>query len=718
MKNIFSFFLLLMVGLFYAQVKKDLIIHPDAKVGLSLSGGGAKGFAHIGTLKVLDSLGVKVDYISGTSMGAIVGGLYAAGFTGKEIEKIVLDTDFYAVLANEKNRQESSFFTKKTDKYLLDIPIKNGKINLVPKSISKGQKNIYMLKELFKNVAHIDDFSQLPIPFICTGTNLESGKLKIFDKGDLVKSIMASSAYPSLIDPVKIGDSLYIDGAMTINYPSELLKDKNMDIVIGVDLSQGLSKRENLTSAFGILDQVIDFNIQKETQRQYQFTDINIHPNLEGLGATSYGDKKKILDLGYQEALKYVDVLSQLPKRENQLLRAPSNPIFSNVYKIDEITVENNNIFDVNYVQGKMRLKVPSLQTYGSINKMIDKLYATNNYNLISYDLIRENNKTKLNIIVNEEESRYYLKFGLHYDEVMKTGLLLNATIKRLLFKNSTVSLDVVVGDKPRYYFNYSMDNGYIPGIGVFASGMRLDLKNEQEYIHESWNWFRNEAFIQSIWRDKYAIGGGISHDYFSSNSVHPTNATENFINPFIFAKSDTQDDKNFPTRGFFIDTEVKVLDLYNKEIQKKAIQAKVNMHINFPISQAFTYRLNLYGGISIGDYIPYYYQFRPGGIFEQPLGNFIKFKGYHFGDLSANNILIASNDLQLNFKKNYYLVGHLNFANLFNDTQTDDILKISNSSAGITAGYKSPFGQIKVNYSKALEGRKGIFSVILGHWF
>jgi NTE family protein len=171
MKKIISVFFVLCFILSFSQVKENLVIPKNPKIGLSLAGGGAKGFAHVGVLKILDSLGVKVDYISGTSMGAIVGGLYASGYTGKDIEKIVMETDFYNLLSNSDNRAESSFFNKSVDKYLLKVPIKNGKVTL-PSSISSGQKNIYLLKELFKNVSNIQDFSKLPIPFLC----IASGK--------------------------------------------------------------------------------------------------------------------------------------------------------------------------------------------------------------------------------------------------------------------------------------------------------------------------------------------------------------------------------------------------------------------------------------------------------------------------------------------------------------------------------------------------------------
>ncbi|KPE50551.1 patatin-like phospholipase family protein [Chryseobacterium indologenes] len=716
-KLLFLFFIfpLLMIQ---SQVKKDLVIPKNPRIGLSLAGGGAKGFSHVGVLKVLDSLGVKVDYIAGTSMGAIVGGLYASGYSGKEIEKIVMDTDFYSLIMDPKSRQESSFFNKSVDKYLLSIPLKNGKISL-PSSISTGQRNVYLLKELFKNVSNIDDFSKLPIPFMCVATNLESGNMQIFEKGDLVQSIMASSAFPSLMDPVKIGDSIYIDGAMTVNYPSKPLKDKGIDIVIGVDLNQDLSKREDLNNIISILNQVIDFGIKRDTRRQYKYTDINIKPDLKGMSATSYDDKKKILDSGYAEGMKYTSILDQLPKRQFDRLRQRINPIYSNVYKIDSIALEGGRIYGKNYVLGKMGLRLPSLQTYGSINKKIDRLVATNNYKFINYDIISENDASYLKLYVTEDEARHFLKVGLHYDEIFKTGLLLNYSAKRLLTKNSNLSLDVVVGDKPRYYLNYFIDNGYIPGFGIYSSGMTIDLKNVDNNVVDKWEWFRNEAFIQSVWKDKFAIGGGISHDYFGAEINGLNKRYMRFLNPYVFLKSDTQNDKDFPSRGIYINTEGKVVDLLKSEVEKRIIQIKADIRLNIPLSKQFSYRLNLYGGITIGESLPEFYQYRLGGIFEQNLVNFKSFGGFYFGQLNANNVILVSNDLQFKFNKNYFLSGNFSFANLSDDISFEEAAKVNFSSVGLTAGYKSPFGQIKINFSHSLKNnQKGIFSVILGHWF
>ncbi|NMR33534.1 patatin [Chryseobacterium aquaticum] len=718
MKKILVLLFAFQILFIQSQVKKGLVIPKNPKIGLSLAGGGAKGFAHVGVLKVLDSLGVKVDYIAGTSMGSIIGGLYASGYTGKDIEKIVMDTDFYSLIRDPKSRTESTFFNKSVDKYLLSIPLKNGKINL-PSSISSGQKNVYLLKELFKNVSTIEDFSKLPIPFMCVATNLESGNMQIFEKGDLVQSIMASSAFPSLMDPVKIGDSIYIDGAMTVNYPSKPLKDKGIDIVIGVDLNQDLSKREDLNNIISILNQVIDFGIQKDTKRQYKFTDINIKPNLKGMTATSYDDKKKILDSGFVEGLKYTDLLDQLPKRSFDRLRQPVNPIYSNVYKIDSIAIEGGRIYGKNYVLGKMGLRLPSMQTYGSINKGVDKLVATNNYSFINYDIITENNINYLKLYVTEDNARHFLKFGLHYDEIFKTGLLLNYSAKRLLFKNSNLSLDVIVGDKPRYYLNYFVDNGYIPGFGLYSSGMSFDLKGNNNINIDKWTWLRNEVYIQSIWKDKYAVGTGLSHDYFEAEMNGTNKRYSRFLNPYVFLKSDTQDDKDFPRRGFYLNAEGKVIDLLKSEIDKRVVQVKADIRINIPISKQFSYHLNLYGGITIGENLPQYYQYRLGGIFEQNMVNFKTFNGFYFAQLNSNNVAAISNDIQFKFYKNFFLSGNFSFANLSNDISFEDTVKVNYSSLGIMAGYKSPFGQIKFNFSHSLrDNQKGIFSVILGHWF
>lgn len=715
-KKLFLIILILLFNFNFGQVKENLSIPKKPKIGLSLAGGGAKGFAHVGVLKIIDSLGVKIDYISGTSMGAIVGGLYASGYSANDIEKIVKDTDFYSLLNNEKTREDINFFDKTNDKYIVRVPIKNGKINFLPRSISSGQKNIFMLKDLFKNVSHIKDFSKLPIPFMCMGTNLETGELKIFEEGNLVKSIMASAAYPSLLDPVIIDNNIYIDGALTVNYPSKQLKDKGIDIVIGVDLNQGLKSRTELNSAIDILNQVIDFKIQEDTNKQYEYTDINIKPDLKNYSATSYDGKDSILIAGYKAGKEFILILNQLPKKEENTFKVKYLYSFSNVYKIDSVDILGNTIYNDNYVLGKMNLKLPSLHTYGSINKMIDRLYATDNYQLINYELDNDDSgKNYLRVQLNENKNKFYLKFGLHYDEIYKTGLLLNMTLKRPILNNSKISLDAIVGNNPRYYFNYFIDNGYLPSFGINSTGTTFDVRNRNNKNIEKWIWFRNEAFFQSTWNERYAIGFGLNHDYFE---IEQRNLIDNFINAYGFIKTDTRNNKYFPTKGIYFNYKLMLMDLFNEDIEDKIFQTKANFSFNIPINSHFTFRSNLFGGLTIGNVLPTYYQFRSGGIFEQDIINFNSFSGLYFGSLNSKHIFSASSEIQYNLKKKFYLTLHYDFLNNFEEIKLKNAFKIKHNTIGLQGGYDSPFGQIKLDYSYNFNLNKNIFSVILGHWF
>ena len=195
------------------------------KIGLVLSGGGAKGLAHIGVLKVIDSLGIKVDYISGTSMGAVVGGLYASGYNAHQLDSIFSSIDIDALLQDYTPRESKSFYEKRNDEiYALTLPFNNFKLGL-PSGLSKGLYNFNLISRLTKHVSHIRDFDELPIPFLCIATDLETGEQNSLDSGILAQAIIASGAIPSLYNPVEINGKSLIDGGVVNNYPVEELKN-------------------------------------------------------------------------------------------------------------------------------------------------------------------------------------------------------------------------------------------------------------------------------------------------------------------------------------------------------------------------------------------------------------------------------------------------------------------------------------------------------------
>ena len=252
----------------------------DVKVGLVLSGGGAKGMAHIGALKVIEELGVRIDYIGGTSTGAIVGGLYAVGYSAVQIDSIFKEINFSELIQDDLPRSTKTFFEKyESERYALTLPFQDFKISL-PSSISKGQNMYDLFSKLTLHVNDIEDFNELPIPFFCIATNIESGKETILNKGYLPRAVAASSALPTLFNPVKLGDSIFIDGGITNNYPIDRVRAMGADIIIGIDVQDSLKTRENLKSIIEIFGQINNYEIIELMKEKRNKTDIYIHPNI------------------------------------------------------------------------------------------------------------------------------------------------------------------------------------------------------------------------------------------------------------------------------------------------------------------------------------------------------------------------------------------------------------------------------------------------------
>ena len=312
----------------------------DVKVGLVLSGGGAKGMAHIGALKIIEETGVRIDYIGGTSTGAIIGGLYATGYSAIQIDSIFRAVNFSQLIQDEIPRSAKTFFEKnESERYAMNLPFQNFKISL-PTSISKGQNMYNLFSKLTSHVNDIDNFNDLPIPFLCIATNIESGKETILNKGYLPAAVAASSALPTLFNPVKIGDSIYVDGGVTNNYPIEKVRSMGADIVIGIDVQDTLKTRNNLKNAIEILGQVGNYSAIEAMLDKRNDTDIYIRPNITDFSVVSFNEKLEIMDAGTKEALSVKNQLIELASKQKPILRKKETINFSDSLLISGIQIE------------------------------------------------------------------------------------------------------------------------------------------------------------------------------------------------------------------------------------------------------------------------------------------------------------------------------------------------------------------------------------------
>ncbi|MFC2082267.1 patatin-like phospholipase family protein, partial [Bacteroidota bacterium] len=300
-KNVYLSFILFL--LFFLSLNAQ---DTRPKIGLVLSGGGARGLAHIGTLKLIDSLNIPIDYVAGTSMGGIVGALYAAGFTGNEIEKYVLAMDWDEMFLDKPPRSEIPYLEKKDDgKFQLKFGLE-GITPVIPSGLIGGQNISLKFAELTSAVGSIKDFDKLPIPYRCVAIDLITGNEVILKEGSLWKAMRATMAIPTVFSPVEWGDSLLIDGGVINNFPADILKDMGADVIIGVNVGSQLLRKEELGTLLGVLQQTMVLTDLARQRDNYKLCEIFIQPELDGFTTADFDSEsvEEIVKRGIDAAEK------------------------------------------------------------------------------------------------------------------------------------------------------------------------------------------------------------------------------------------------------------------------------------------------------------------------------------------------------------------------------------------------------------------------------
>lgn len=287
------------------------------KVGLVLSGGGAKGFAHIGTLKLIDSLRIPVDYIAGTSMGGIIGGLYAIGYSGIELEKLAERSDWQEIFADEPARPDLPFLQKEqSGRYQLEFGLQFVK-PVPPSGLIFGQKVSLLLANLTFPYERVADFDHLPIPFRCVAVDLISGREVVLRKGSLSRALRATMSIPTVFSPVEWGDSLLVDGGLTNNLPVDVVKKMGADVVIAVDVQSPLLPRDKLKSALTVLEQTLTLVGTDRWRENLKLADLVISPPIGAYTSADFENSKisRILAIGDQAARENRTMVQKLQEQ-------------------------------------------------------------------------------------------------------------------------------------------------------------------------------------------------------------------------------------------------------------------------------------------------------------------------------------------------------------------------------------------------------------------
>lgn len=718
----------------------------DLKVGLVLSGGGAKGLAHIGALKVIEEAGIHIDYIGGSSMGAIIGGLYASGYSANELDSIFHETNFNILIQDDLPRSAKTFYEKEdSEKYALTLPFEDFKVGL-PSGLSKGQNIYNLMSRLTMHIGNIEDFSQLPIPFFCVAADVETGEEVILDEGSLAKAVSASGAIPSILSPVKIGDRLLTDGGVANNYPVEELRRRGAEVIIGVDVQDSLMDRTKLKGVFDILTQVSNFRTISDMKEKIPKTDIYIRPDISKFSILSFDLGQEIIDAGEEATRNRLDVLQELSERQKGNTPEIIIPRIDTL-QISTLTLEGNSNYPRSYILGKLRLNYFTEFTFDDLNVGINNLSATGNFDRINYRLIpNEDGFYTLALQMEESENKTFLRLGLHYDKLYGSAALVNLTQKSLLFTNDVTSLDVILGDNFRYNFDYYLDKGYYWSIGLHSryntfdkvidfnmarenaggdnqNGNRLQL----DYVD-----FSNQLYVETYFKQVFSLGLGAEHKFLNLGSETVLNTEEeqeesvfeksHFYSAFGYLKYDSFDNKYFPSNGVMFDGDFHLYLFssdYNKNFSEFSI-AKGRLGYAVSPFEKLSARIFTEAGFKIGNDESNTLDFFLGGYGNNLINNFVPFFGYDFIGISGDSYIKSLFELDYEIFRKHHVIGSANIANVGNQLYSSGEWFSSPNFSGYALGYgiDTFFGPLEVKYSWSPEIKSSEWFFSLGFWF
>jgi len=707
----------------------SLIIHPYSllteeiskpRVALVLSGGGAKGLAHIGVLKVLEDMGIKPDIITGTSMGSVVGGLYAIGYSAREIEKITLSQDWDEMLLDKISRRSISIEEKNDfEKYVGSFPIEKFHIKL-PKGLVTGQNVSALISRLTLSAHHINDFNELLIPFRCIATDIETGEEVVFSKGFLPDAIRASMSIPSAFTPVVVNDRLLIDGGLVRNLPASVAREMGADIVIGVDVGNLLKDRDELTSLMKIMEQSMGLQSIATTIEERKLCDILILPDMQKYGMLSFTNIDSLIAKGEEAALSKKDELAALAE---MLKKYTQEYTHLPILKMDSVYVNDVKIIGLNKVSknliiGKLNLKENVWINPEKIDTAIERLYGSNYFERVTYQLEPANLGVILKIIVIEKTDDLF-RFGFHYDSDLKSSVLLNLTYRNKLIEGSRLTLDLNLSENVGYRAAYFIHTGWKPGFGfgISSSMDNLDalIYDETESLRATYDYSKivNSAELRTIFSNSFSLGIGFKYESTRLKARIIPLEYENFINDsewfndfnyFSYLFIDTLDRFVFPHKGVRLYSEANFIrncpDKKNEITDDLLLRFSLEFQKTAPLSSKFTVTSKYWLGSISGENHIVDQEFYLGGMTSFRQGLF-PLMGTNFMKIDGRNAQALLAGFQYELMSNHFIILKANMGEVAHNPEDLFNFAEMNYGIGLTYGILFPFGPIDLTIIK-----------------
>ena len=572
MKRTLSVIVLLCLVVFSANAQSR------KKVGVVLSGGGAKGVAHIGALKVIEEAGIPIDIVVGTSMGSIVGGLYSIGYSPHQLDSMVRKQDWTFLLTDRTMRRQKTFLEKVgSEKYVISLPFKKRSEARMPDGIVRGQNLNNLFTDLTIGYHDSIDFNKLPIPFACVAVDLMEGKEVVFHDGQLIEAMRSSMAIPAAFTPVRRDSMVLVDGGLLNNFPVDVALAMGAEYIIGVDVQSGPEEKEKLVTLVDMVNKLTDMTGKEKYAQNIENTDVYIKVNVKGFNAASFDAVSlDTLTMRGEEAARMAwDKL--IASKENigvsekftpeqhgpYMLLSDNNPVL-----IRRISFQGVSKNDAQKLMEKSKLYENSYATMSTLKKAVDNLYSLQAYSNIHYNLMEADGGYDLEFTL-EDNTPNHVNLGVRFDteEIaavqvglayqLKTPIPTKIAVRGRLGKRASAQMDFLIMPSRLRFINLSYMFQY-NDINIYNRGRR-------EY-NTTYSYHFAEVGYTNILNRNMKYGLGLRYEYYNYNRFLFNNVEnvisikpDGFFSYYALVQYETKDKKSFPNKGTSLQANVSV---------------------------------------------------------------------------------------------------------------------------------------------------------------
>ncbi|EKO3572336.1 serine protease [Vibrio sp. 2017_1457_15] len=743
----------------HVVVTRDDINHPRPIIALVLAGGGAKGAAHMGVLKALEEMKIPVDIVLGTSMGAYVAGLYATGMDAEEIESVIYSVNWQSGYRDRVSRSQRRVRDKEyEDRYQLTTDLGFGWDGVrAPRGVVQGQSMLRILRKTSGNLAKLDSFDDLVIPYRAVATDIIEMQPVVLDKGYLVDAMMASMSVPGALPPYDIDGRWLVDGGVTNNMPVDIAKQMGADVVIAVDISSDYKQQDSFSSFLSAANQLSNYLVRRTTERQVSHLseqDILLRPNVGLMETTDFYKMPDAFIEGYQTALEHQPQLQVLALSSAQYQNYIDGKAerrrqlhYGDMLTVDDIAIRNHSHYSDLLLKNRLNLAQNTTLSTEEIEASVDRLYALDRFKLVRYQYEQVEQENHLLIDVYEKGwGPNYLNFRFFLEDDFSTtsqyslGASLNFT--DLGSHGAELALNMDLGTDKQleaelysplfssqktfasFTARYRDDNRQIPFDDLFEN---TGLSATRNYIPITYRTLTGEAALgyqQTLWRQLRVGARYVDGQVQPSTVPDYGNGTFTRQGVFINYRIDSLDNFSLPREGNYIDLEYFIShDDVNDLVEQANSSSDTVYDISAKLMSAKSVgRHTLVANLDYGE-VRSKNSITP--VEPKTIGGFLNLSGIPRKSLLGQNKIFTSlvyryrwfdNDFGL-FNAPFYLGASIEYGGVWSDPD----LKIDTApkyvAGSIFAGIDSPIGPVMFGYGRT-EQNYDSFYLIIGTTF